>query len=85
MPGIPAADLSDGPNFLEFLRVLKSLLPGKSVSVAAPSAYYDLKGFPIGDIGNVVDYIVYMTYDIHGQVSIVSRSRNPQYFISNEY
>lgn len=67
LPGIPAASKADGPNYLAFLVVLKNLLPGKSISIAAPSSYWYLKQFPIKDIGKVVDYIVYMTYDLHGQ------------------
>lgn len=67
IPGIPAASTDDGANYLAFLVVLKNLLPGKTVSIAAPSSYWYLKGFPIKEIGEVVDYIVYMTYDLHGQ------------------
>jgi hypothetical protein len=52
---------------LAFLRVLKGLLPGKSVSIAAPSSYWYLKNFPIAEIAQVTDYIVFMTYDLHGQ------------------
>lgn len=70
MPGIPPADKDDGENYLAFLVVLKNLLRGKSVSIAAPSSYFYLKNFPIETIGKIVDYIVYMTYDFHGQVSI---------------
>ena len=47
---------------------MKNLLPGKSVSIAAPASYWYLKGFPIAKISKVVDYIIYMTYDLHGQV-----------------
>ncbi|KAI7774988.1 Killer toxin subunits alpha/beta [Diaporthe eres] len=72
-PGAP--DLSDfdpgkaedGPNYLAFLAALKNLLPGKSVAIAAPASYWYLKQFPIKEISKVVDYIVYMTYDLHGQ------------------
>jgi GH18 family chitinase len=39
----------------------------KSVSIAAPASYWYLKAFPIDKIAEVVDYIVYMTYDLHGQ------------------
>lgn len=46
---------------------MKKKLPGKSVSIAAPASYWYLKQFPIDEIGDVVDYIVYMTYDLHGQ------------------
>jgi GH18 family chitinase len=58
---------ADGPNYLAFLAVLKNLLPGKTVAIAAPASYWYLKQFPIEKISKVVDYIVYMTYDLHGQ------------------
>ncbi|KAK3956166.1 hypothetical protein QBC32DRAFT_251260 [Pseudoneurospora amorphoporcata] len=67
IPDIPPASPDDGPNYLAFLVVLKNLLPGKSVSIAAPSSYWYLKQYPLKQIGAVVDYIVYMTYDLHGQ------------------
>ncbi|KAK3312158.1 hypothetical protein B0H66DRAFT_578425 [Apodospora peruviana] len=67
IPGIPAGDKDDGARYLKFLVLLKNLLPGKTVSIAAPSSYWYLKQFPIKEIGAVVDYIVYMTYDLHGQ------------------
>ncbi|XPS80176.1 hypothetical protein M3J07_012162 [Ascochyta lentis] len=57
----------DGLNYLGFLAVLKNLLPGKTVAIAAPASYWYLKQFPIEKISKVVDYIVYMTYDLHGQ------------------
>lgn len=68
IPGIPPDDPDSGDNYLAFLVILKNLLPGKSVSIAAASSYYYLKNFPIEKISKVVDYIVYMTYDLHGQV-----------------
>jgi GH18 family chitinase len=49
------------------LALLKNLLPGKTVSIAAPASYWYLKQFPIKEISKVVDYIVFMTYDLHGQ------------------
>lgn len=67
LPDIPPASKDDGPNYLAFLVVLKNLLPGKSISIAAPSSYWYLKQYPLKQIGAVVDYIVYMTYDLHGQ------------------
>ncbi|KXH62440.1 glycosylhydrolase family 18-6 [Colletotrichum nymphaeae SA-01] len=67
LPGIPPASEDDGPNYLAFLVLLKNLLPGKTVSIAAPSSYWYLKQYPINAIGKVIDYIVYMTYDLHGQ------------------
>ncbi|KAL4811649.1 glycoside hydrolase superfamily [Aspergillus spinulosporus] len=68
-PDLPTFDPGteeDGPNYLAFLVTLKNLLPGKSVSIAAPASYWYLQ-FPIAQISKVVDYIVYMTYDLHGQ------------------
>jgi hypothetical protein len=68
MPDIPPADPIDGPNYLAFLKLLRAALPtDKSLSIAAPASYWYLRAFPIKDIGTVVDYIVYMTYDLHGQ------------------
>ncbi|KAI4685538.1 uncharacterized protein J4E84_006266 [Alternaria hordeiaustralica] len=68
IPGIPPASKADGPNYLAFLAVLRNLLPSsKTVSICAPSSYWYLKQYPIESIGRVVDYIVYMTYDLHGQ------------------
>lgn len=67
IPDIPPASSDDGANYLAFLAILKNLLPGKSVSIAAPSSYWYLKQYPLKEISAVVDYIVYMTYDLHGQ------------------
>ncbi|KAI6754849.1 hypothetical protein HG530_012601 [Fusarium avenaceum] len=67
IPGIPPAEKDEGKNYHAFLVVLKNLLKGKSVSIAAPSSYWYLKQYPIKDIAKIVDYIVYMTYDLHGQ------------------
>ncbi|KAI1073202.1 hypothetical protein LB507_010805 [Fusarium sp. FIESC RH6] len=66
-PDIPPADEGEGKNYLAFLAVLRNLLRGKSLSIAAPSSYWYLKQYPIKDIAKVLDYIVYMTYDLHGQ------------------
>ncbi|BCS23654.1 uncharacterized protein APUU_40098A [Aspergillus puulaauensis] len=69
-PDLPEFDPgteAEGPNYLAFLVLLKNLLPGRSVSIAAPSSYWYLKQFPISRMAKVLDYIVYMTYDLHGQ------------------
>ncbi|KAL2134930.1 hypothetical protein VTI74DRAFT_10423 [Chaetomium olivicolor] len=65
--GVPIGQPEDGVSYLRFLTVLKSKLPTKSVSIAAPASYWYLKAFPIDRIAAVIDYIVYMTYDLHGQ------------------
>ncbi|KAG5790187.1 hypothetical protein H9Q69_010751 [Fusarium xylarioides] len=68
IPGIPPGLKTDGPNYLTFLQKLrKAVGTSKSISIAAPASYWYLKAFPIADMAKVVDYIVYMTYDLHGQ------------------
>ncbi|KAL7629535.1 hypothetical protein AAE478_001056 [Parahypoxylon ruwenzoriense] len=66
--GQPIGQKSDGADYLKFLTTLKEKLgTEKSVSIAAPASYWYLKAFPIDRIAAVIDYIVYMTYDLHGQ------------------
>lgn len=66
--GQPIGKLTDGNDYLNFLTVLKQKLgPNKLVAIAAPASYWYLKAFPIDRISKVIDYIVYMTYDLHGQ------------------
>jgi hypothetical protein len=77
IPGIPEGEPIEGTNYLSFLVVLKNLLRGKSVSIAAPASYWYLKAFPIKTISMIVDYIVYMTYDMHGQVSLCYFTSSP--------
>ena len=40
---------------------------GKTLSFAAPASYWYLQQFPVKDMAKQIDYIVYMTYDLHGQ------------------
>lgn len=66
--GLPPGSPTDGTNYLAFLKMVRAALPPQySISIAAPASYWYLKGFPIAQIGQVVDYIIYMTYDLHGQ------------------
>ncbi|KAL4997043.1 hypothetical protein BDV10DRAFT_186556 [Aspergillus recurvatus] len=68
IPGIPASDAGDGERYLQFLKLVREKLPdSKTLAIAAPASFWYLKGFPIAEISEVVDYIVYMTYDLHGQ------------------
>ena len=63
-PGTP----EDGPNYQKFLAAVKSSLGSdKTVSFAAPASFWYLKNFPIKQMAQIVDYIVYMTYDLHGE------------------
>ena len=77
IPGIPAGSKEDGPNYLDFLKTLRGTMGDKSISIAAPASYWYLKGFPIKDMSEVIDYIVYMTYDLHGQWDYGSPWSNP--------
>lgn len=40
------------------------------MSIAAPSSYFYLSNLPIEPISKIVDYTVYMTYDLYGQVNM---------------
>jgi hypothetical protein len=68
IPGIPEGLASDGTNYLNFIKKMKTNFPfDKTVSIAAPASYWYLKAFPIKDMSESLDYIVYMTYDLHGK------------------
>ncbi|KAK9234065.1 hypothetical protein V1525DRAFT_391821 [Lipomyces kononenkoae] len=68
IPGIPPGSPTDGPNYLQFLTTVRKLLPAhKTLSIAAPASYWYLRGFPIANMSEILDYIVYETYDLHGQ------------------
>ncbi|KAM0276289.1 hypothetical protein ACHAQH_006919 [Verticillium albo-atrum] len=63
-PGTP----EDGKNYLAFLGLVRRhMSQGKTIAIAAPASYCYLKAFPIAEISKIVDYIIYMTYDLHGQ------------------
>lgn len=71
IPNIPPGPADEGIDYFLFLFLLKGYLPDKSVSIAAPSSYWYLKSFPINMISEIVDYIVLITYDLHGQVCML--------------
>lgn len=67
MSGAPAGKPDDGVNYLKFLGTLKGkLTTAQTLSIAAPASFFYLKNFPIQAISAHLDYIVYMTYDLHG-------------------
>ncbi|KAL6895403.1 glycoside hydrolase family 18 protein [Trichoderma longibrachiatum] len=77
LPGVISSP-NDGANYLSFLKDIRAILPtGKSLSTAAPASFWYLKGFPIASMSKVLDYIVYMTYDLHGQWDYNSSFANP--------
>ncbi|CAK1362346.1 unnamed protein product [Cercospora beticola] len=66
--GIPVDAPERGLDYLEFLKLVRAALPSQyTIGIAAPASFWYLKAFPIAEISQVVDYIVYMTYDLHGQ------------------
>ncbi|KAH7116609.1 putative glycosyl hydrolase, family 18 [Dactylonectria estremocensis] len=68
IPDIPSGDASAGKDYYQTLSGLKTALgTSKSVSFAAPASYWYLKAFPMKEMGSKIDYIIYMTYDLHGQ------------------
>ncbi|KAK3358161.1 killer toxin alpha/beta [Lasiosphaeria hispida] len=73
IPGTPGGFPDDGANYLEFLTVMKQKLSTDGVtskytmSIAAPASFWYLKNFPIKKMSEQLSYIVYMTYDLHGQ------------------
>lgn len=68
IPGILNGSPDDGVNYLEFLKEVRAVLPSEyPISITAPAAYYYLQNSPIYNMSKAVDFIVYMTYDLHGQ------------------
>lgn len=67
IPGIPPGSKDEGQQYYEFLSHLRKILPSdKTISVAVPASYWYLKNYPMIDMVSVVDYWVFMTYDLSG-------------------
>jgi len=62
IPDTTPGTKEDGPNYLEFLKLVRQKLPDKSISIAAPASYWYLRWFPIDKISKVVDYIIYSKF-----------------------
>jgi chitinase len=68
IPGIPPGTAEDADNYLTFFTKLRAAMPSsKSVSFCAPASFWYLRGYHIDEMAALADYIVYMTYDLHGQ------------------
>ncbi|KAL2846688.1 glycoside hydrolase [Aspergillus pseudoustus] len=66
--GIPAGSEDEGDDYVQFLKLVRLVLDvDDSLSIAAPASFWYLQSFPIDEIAELVDYIVFMTYDLHGQ------------------
>ncbi|KAF4995229.1 hypothetical protein FGRMN_5260 [Fusarium graminum] len=69
-PGSSSTDTTDdAANYVAFLKVMRTQIgkSGKTMSVALPASFWYLKPFAVKEMAPLVDYIVYMTYDLHGQ------------------
>ncbi|KAF2003786.1 glycoside hydrolase family 18 protein [Amniculicola lignicola CBS 123094] len=68
IPGIPSDDPANGLYYYRLLASIKASVGDSfSVSFAAPASYWYLRSFPIKNMAKDLDYIIYMTYDLHGQ------------------
>jgi chitinase len=56
----------EGASYGLLIALVKNALPNNIVSAALPSGYWNLKFYPASGIASIVDYVVYMTYDLHG-------------------
>lgn len=53
--------------FVDLYNAMFQANMGKTISVTAPASYWYLQTFPIDAMSKYLDYIVFMTYDLHGQ------------------
>ena len=68
IPGIPPGSEEEAHNYNEFLKAMKRRMPkGSSLSIALPASYWYLKPYPVEAMAKVLDYFVFMSYDLHGQ------------------
>ncbi|KAH7080580.1 hypothetical protein BKA63DRAFT_591192 [Paraphoma chrysanthemicola] len=78
IPGVPNGGEQEAQHYLRFLTVIRGLLDkDKSLSIALPASFWYLKPFPVDKISEVVDYFIYMTYDLHGQWDYGNKFANP--------
>jgi chitinase len=57
----------EGLDYAQLITLVRDRLPGKILSAAVPSGFWTLWPYPVSKIGEIVDYVVFMTYDMHGQ------------------
>ncbi|PTB79573.1 glycoside hydrolase family 18 protein [Trichoderma longibrachiatum ATCC 18648] len=78
IPGIPKGTEDETTGYFLLLDELKLKLPSnRTVSITAPASFWYLQYFPILALSFVVDYIVYMTYDLHGQWDYINKYASP--------
>jgi chitinase len=68
IPGIPAGSIDDGVNYALFLDELAvKVKAGTEISVCAPASFWYLQGFEIQAMAEFATYVIFETYDLHGQ------------------
>ncbi|KAJ1951262.1 hypothetical protein EC988_004094, partial [Linderina pennispora] len=67
----------DYGNFVTWIKELREAVGSGSISISAPASPYYLKGYDIVALSKLVDYIVYMTYDLHGTWDANIKSAGP--------
>ncbi|KAM0323764.1 hypothetical protein ACHAQA_008701 [Verticillium albo-atrum] len=77
--GIPSSNAQDAILYNRFLSVMQGKLAGsgRSLSIAIPASFWYLKPFPVAEMTKVLDYFIYMTYDLHGQWDYGNKFANP--------
>lgn len=69
-PNQPGNTTVDGDNYVLLLKEIQSAFKGdaspKYLSFTAPTSYWYLRWFPIGEMVAAADYVNFMTYDLHG-------------------
>ncbi|KAL5342014.1 hypothetical protein BJX70DRAFT_405367 [Aspergillus crustosus] len=78
IPGIPPGHEDEATGFFLLLNELYNAIPeGKTSSVTGPASFWYLQYFPIDAIAQVTDYLVFMTYDLHGQWDYINKYATP--------
>ena len=70
-----AGSSDDYKNYVSFLTNLKSALGSSGhkygLTITIPSSYWYMRNFDIVSISKIVDWFNIMTYDLHGNTSIL--------------
>lgn len=78
IPGIPPGTLEDGVNYSFFVEeLLDQVKPGTEISVCAPASFWYLQAYEIQSMAIYLDYVIFMTYDLHGQWDYGSAFSDP--------
>jgi len=69
-PNQPGNTTIDGDNYASLLQEIRTTFNGQAsqnyLSFTAPTSYWYLQWFPVGQLVDAADYVNFMTYDLHG-------------------